>query len=172
MSEHQHFMRAALAEAEAALADGEFPVGCVLVSGGRIIGRGRRRNSAGTTLTELDHAEIVALRSLAAAGTEAAPGTITAYATMEPCLMCFATLLLNGVTTIVYAYEDAMGGGTGVALDRLPLLYREMQPRVSGGVLRAESLALFQRFFRVPANTYWQDSYLARYTLAQDIAPA
>jgi tRNA(adenine34) deaminase len=160
-------MQAALIEAEEALAAGEFPVGCVLVAGRQIVSRGRRKNSSGQSMTELDHAEMVALRTLAFSGAKF-NGPLTAYATMEPCLMCYTGLLLNGVSTIVYAYEDVMGGGTAVALDRLPPLYRTMKPEIISGICREESLQLFKRFFNNPENTYWQGSMLASYTMQQE----
>ncbi|MDA8163890.1 MAG: nucleoside deaminase [Desulfobacteraceae bacterium] len=167
MSErHEQFMREALAQAEQALAAGDFPVGCILVRGGEILARGRRVNSRGPATNELDHAEINALRELPGRP-DAAPTGIVAYSTMEPCLMCFAALLLNGVREIVYAYEDAMGGGTGLHLAHLAPLYRQMEVAVTPSVLRAESLALFRRFFADPANNYWQGSHLAAYTLNQ-----
>jgi len=164
---HMAFMQQALVEAEAALAAKEFPVGCVLVSGGEIVARGKRRNSSGPGLTELDHAEIMALRALAASSS-APPQPLVVYATMEPCLMCYAALLLNGVRTIVYAYEDVMGGATATLLDRLPSLYQTMAPQIISDVGRNESLALFRRFFNDPANEYWRGSLLARYTLQQE----
>ena len=164
---HMTFMRHALDEADAALRAKEFPVGCVLVSGNQIVARGRRKNSKGQALTELDHAEMVALRSLASA-VSGVPGPLVAYATMEPCLMCYAALLLNGVQTIVYAYEDVMGGGSTAPLDKLPPLYRTRAPEIISGVGRNESLALFRRFFSDPANDYWRGSLLADFTLQQE----
>ncbi len=167
----EKFMAEALADARQALEAGEFPVGCVLVADNRIIARGRRQNCASGPIVELDHAEIVALRTLAATGNTTDMGRVTVYSTLEPCLMCYAALLLNGIRSFVYAYEDAMGGGTTLNLDSLPPLYREMQPAVTGGVLRDESILLFNSFFRAPGNTYLQDTLLARYTLQQaDIA--
>ena len=168
-SPHHRFMGQALCLAEEALARHEFPVGCVLVEGGEVVAVGRRQNSG--EANEMDHAEIVALR----AGLGRAPaldmGRVTVYTTMEPCLMCHATLLLNGIRSIVYAYEDVMGGGTSLDLSRLAPLYRDMSVTVLGGVRRSESLALFQRFFQDPAHGYWRDSLLARHTLAQTITP-
>lgn len=163
---HESHMQLALQEATLALAEGEFPVGCVLVADDKIVARGRRRNSHAQTLAELDHAEIVALRSLATSRKKWR-SPLVAYATMEPCLMCFATLLLNGVKTVVYAFEDAMGGGTGLKLEELPPLYGQMAPTIIGGVCRSESLVLFRQFFTNPTNAYWQDSLLANYTLEQ-----
>jgi tRNA(adenine34) deaminase len=159
-------MDQALALAREALAAGEFPVGCVIVAAGQVVAEGRRLNSR-EQANELDHAEVVALRGLLAGNPEIDRGGLTVYSTMEPCLMCFATLLLNGVRRIVYAYEDAMGGGTRLDLTTLAPLYREMRLEVVPGVRRVESLALFKEFFANPANGYWQGSLLAEYTLAQ-----
>ena len=81
--------------------------------------------------------------------------------------MCYVTLLLNGIRTIVYAYEDIMGGGTRLDLNTLAPLYQEMSTAITPHVLRRESLELFKAFFADQDNTYWQDSPLARYTLEQ-----
>ena len=96
MARHEDYMKEALQEARAALAAGDFPVGCVMVYGGEIICRGRRINSIPPAENELDHAEIVALRKIFAQHPEIDRAGITVYSTMEPCLMCYVTLLLNG----------------------------------------------------------------------------
>ena len=163
----RHFMAAALIEAKAALTAGEFPVGCVLVHDGEIVARGRRHNSQGEAANELDHAEIIALRQLFATQPELDRKRITVYSTMEPCLMCFSTLLLNNIQTMVYAYEDVMGGGTNLQLAELLPLYQSMQPAITPHVMREESLELFKQFFADPRQAYWQGSMLAQYTLHQ-----
>jgi tRNA(adenine34) deaminase len=167
MTHHETYMREALLEAGKALAAGEFPVGCVMVHKDGIVSRGRRINSKTPNENELDHAEIVALRKLFAQHPEIDRSELIVYSTMEPCLMCYVTLLLNGIRTIVYGYEDVMGGGTNLALQSLNPLYREMSVAITPHVLRRESLELFKTFFADQDNTYWQDSSLARYTLAQ-----
>jgi tRNA(adenine34) deaminase len=164
--QNEYFMGLALIQARAALKAGEFPVGCIIVAAGRVVGEGRRTHSQGAA-NELDHAEVVALRELLTRAPEIEPAGLTVYSTMEPCLMCYATLLLNGVRRIVYAYEDVMGGAAGLNLATLAPLYREMRVRVDSGVRRAESLALFKEFFANQANGYWQGSLLAEYTLTQ-----
>ncbi len=158
-------MAEALAEAESALAAGEFPVGCVLVGDGRILARGHRENSRGPHFNELDHAEVVTLRTLLRRQPGIDCASLTLYSTMEPCLMCYATMLLSGIRRVVWAYEDVMGGGTSLELSRLAPLYAAMEVEVRGRVLRERSLRLFARFFRT--WTYWQDSLLATYTLEQ-----
>lgn len=167
MQEHEQYMRAALAEAELALEAGEFPVGVVLVAGGEIIVRASRRNSQAETRNEIDHAEINALRILLRDYPQVEPGRVSVYSTMEPCLMCYSTLLLSGIRRFVWAYEDVMGGGTNLALEQLNPLYQAMRVELAPAVLRRESLALFQEFFR--QHDYWQDSLLARYTLGQSL---
>ena len=170
MTNHDIHMQEALQEAIKALKAGEFPVGCVMVHEDTIISRGRRINSKAPNDNELDHAEIVTLRELFALHPEIDRSKIVVYSTMEPCLMCYVTLLLNGIRKIVYGYEDVMGGGTNLDLQSLNPLYREMPVEIIPKVLRRESLELFQSFFAAPNNTYWQDSPLARYTLAQSAA--
>lgn len=161
------FMGEALKEARTALAQREFPVGCVLVYRHRVIARGRRKGTSDGSGNELDHAEMVALRRLAKKGLATEAAAVTAFCTMEPCLMCYGALMLHGIGAIVYAYEDAMGGGTACPRERLSPLYRDSRIIVRGGVRRKESLALFKAFFSDRANRYWNASHLAEYTLKQ-----
>ena len=165
------FMTAALVLAQAALAAGEFPVGCVIADGENVVARGHRTGTAAGAENEIDHAEINALRRLY----DTMPGidrsSLTLYCTMEPCLMCFSAILLSGLGRIVYAYEDVMGGGTHCDRSSLPPLYRDAQLTVIPGLLRKKSLMLFQQFFTDSGNPYWADSLLSRYTLAQPVSP-
>jgi tRNA(adenine34) deaminase len=95
--------------------------------------------------------------------------------------MCFGALILNGIKRIVYAYEDVMGGATGLNFSR-PMssraesvnepfdiknrnIYFENRPEILGGVKRKESLLLFKKFFSDPAQSYWKDSLLCDYTM-------
>lgn len=163
--DYDHFMGEALKEAQQALEAREFPVGCVMVHAGRVIARGHRLGTADTGRNELDHAEMVVLRKWIQLKPVVHP--VTVFCTMEPCLMCFSALILHRVGEIVFAYEDAMGGGARCDRSLLSPLFREDRIRVHGGVRRGESLALFKAFFTDPAHGYWRDSHLARYTLAQ-----
>lgn len=161
------FMQAALKEAEIALAEGEFPVGCVIVYENDIIASGRRTASRGEFTNELDHAEIVALRQLAVINRDVKKENLILYSTLEPCLMCFGAILLSGISKIVYAYEDTMGGATACDLARLPFLYKNAHITITPHILRSKSLSLFKKFFRDPENDYWRESVLSKYTLVQ-----
>lgn len=164
------FMSVALDWANVALAEGDFPVGCVIADGVSVIAQGRRTGTAQGLANEIDHAEINTLRSLNDPYIEADRSRLTIYCTMEPCLMCFSAILLSGIGRVVYAYEDVMGGATGCDRSTLAPLYRDAQLTVVAGVLRERSLILFQRFFSDSKNGYWADSLLSRYTLAQPIS--
>jgi len=166
MTIDEKYMHAALQQAREASANGDFPVGCVIEYDGEIVACGKRSNSFGP-VNEMDHAEIGALRELLAADTQVAMDKVTVYCTMEPCLMCFSTLLVNGVRRFVYGYEDAMGVGTNLPLPLLSPLYRDLQVTIVGSVLRHESLELFKKFFSSPKCQYLKNTMLATYTLQQ-----
>lgn len=160
-------MTKALQEAEAAYSRGEFPVGCVIVQGGDVVASGSRTGTSSkmSRPSEIDHAEIRALKSLERSKTSFASEAAVLYCTMEPCLMCFGAIILSGIRRIVYAYEDVMGGGTGCDVKKMTPLYQNSGVEIVPGVLRAPSLQLFEKFFLAEDNLYWKNSLLERYTL-------
>ena len=163
--DYEFFMNKALEQAAQTLAAGEFPVGCVLVYRDHIIVSGFRQSSIGDKRNELDHAEIVALRQLAEVGDRVDNRRVTAFSTLEPCLMCYSALILAGIGKIVYAFEDVMGGGTGCELSRLTPLYRDCDVKIVPGILRGESLKLFKKYYADPANDYLRQSMLVEHIL-------
>ena len=165
--DYEYFMTKALQQAETALAAGEFPVGCVMVHEERIIATGAREGTTGDCTNEVDHAEMVALRRLISLKTNINLREVILFSTLEPCLMCFGALMISAIGQIIFAYEDAMGGGTRCDLTKLPPLYKENQISVIPSILRQKSLQLLKAFFANPANTYLKGSLLASYTLRQ-----
>jgi tRNA(adenine34) deaminase len=163
----KYYMNLALKEAKKALSLGEFPVGCVMVLRDQVLASGARKSSFGYNTNELDHAEIVTLRNLASLKGFDDYGNIRVYCTMEPCLMCYAALILAGIPRIVWAYEDIMGGGTKCDLSILPSLYAKSRVSIVPYVCRQESLEIFKSFFSNPHHQYWRESLLAEYTLKQ-----
>jgi len=159
----------ALEQAQKAFDQGEFPVGCVIVQDKRVIARGARQGTTRNKIffSEIDHAEIRALKYLETNDVQFDPEKSILFCTMEPCLMCFGAIILSGIKKIVYAYEDPMGGGTTCDLKKLPSLYQLSAIEVISGVLRQKSLDFFYNFFNKEDNLYWKNSYLEKYTFAQ-----
>jgi len=162
-------MEQALEQARNAFDQGQFPVGCVIVQDDRVIASGARAGTSGglSFFSEIDHAEIRALKALESSDIRFVPERAVLFCTMEPCLMCFAAIILAGIRTLVFAYEDVMGGGTGLERAHLAPLYRDAQITIVSHVLRKKSLDLFHNFFNKEANLYWKDSLLESYTLDQ-----
>ena len=139
-------MRLAFAEAEAAAATGEVPVGAVVFLGDRQIAAGQNR-----ALRDSDpsaHAEIVALRSAGRAlGNYRLPGT-TLYCTLEPCAMCAGAMIHARLERVVYGTRDPKAGADGSVLAVLnhPQLNHRIQ--VFHGVLEEQCGDLLRRFFR------------------------
>ncbi len=161
----ERYMEVAIGEARKALALNEFPVGCVIVDEQGIVCTGKREKSS--VYNEFEHAEITAIRTLYAEYPERLRNRLRIYCTMEPCLMCFSTLILNNIHSIVYGYEDVMGGGTSVELKNLSPLYATMRIEVISGVLRSACLSLFQKFFNDSPSDYLAGTLLKEYTVAQ-----
>lgn len=164
---HKYFMDLALKEARYALSLGEFPVGCVMTLDNQVLVSGARKCSSGDRPNEMDHAEMVTLRKLISLEGVDDYSRVRVYCTMEPCLMCYAAMILSGIRFIVWAYEDIMGGGTQCDLSVLPPLYADNPVSIMPYFCRQESLEIFKRFFSNPIHDYWKGSLLAEYTLKQ-----
>jgi len=147
------FMGLALEEAKKALQEGLLPVGSVVVQNGKVIGVGRRFKEGHPYL---DHAEIVSLRT--ALGKNANGEMATLYTTLEPCLMCFSTILNSRrIERIVFAIEDPYGGGTNLPKSVLTPRYQEWWPVIEGSVRRDDALILLKSFFSSTKDPYWSN---------------
>jgi len=166
---YEYHMGLALEQARKAYDRGEFPVGCVIVKGSQVIASGSRKGTSEKKggYSEIDHAEIRAIKCLETVDIRFDPGELVLFSTMEPCLMCLGAIILAGIKKIVYAYEDPMGGGTQCDLKKLPPLYETCEIDIVSGVLRRKSLDFFYKFFNKKDNLYWKNSYLESYTLEQ-----
>ena len=141
-------MREALAEAHAALATGDVPVGAVVVDAtGRILGRGRNEREATNDPTA--HAEVVALREAAAAIGDWQLTGCTLVVTLEPCVLCAGAILAARIDRVVFGAWDDKAGAAGSVVDllrerRLPYRVGE----VVGGVDERQCASLLEEFFR------------------------
>ena len=145
------WMTEALAEAVLAEANGEVPIGAVVVLNDLIIGRGHNRPIAQNDPTA--HAEMIALRNAARTlNNYRLPGT-TLYVTVEPCLMCMGALLQARVRRLVFGCYDPKAGAAGSLynVSNDPRLNHQLE--VTTGVCGDESRDLLQRFFRSKRKT-------------------
>jgi len=138
-------MRHALDAAREAEGHGDVPVGCVLVKGDTILAVGENRREIDTDPTA--HAEVVALRRAAAALSSWRMDDVTAYVTLEPCVMCAGALLNARVTRLVVGALDEKAGAVGSRYNVLadPRLLHEID--VTYDVLAEQSIELLQTFF-------------------------
>lgn len=140
-------MRAALAEAEAALATGDVPIGAVVVdASGAVVGAGRNVREAEADPT--GHAEVVALRAAARARGEWRLSGCTLVVTLEPCTMCAGAAVLARVDRVVFGAHDEKAGAVGSLWDVVRDRRLNHRPEVLAGVLAEESAVLLDTFFR------------------------
>lgn len=146
-SEDAIYMRRALElAAHARDADGEVPVGAVLVRDGGIVGEGWNRNI--TLADPSAHAEIGALRDAGQRLRNHRIPDSTLYVTLEPCAMCAMALVHARVARVVYAAADPKTGAAGSVFDTLISERHNHRVEVQGGLLADESAALLREFFR------------------------
>ncbi|MFT3776890.1 MAG: tRNA adenosine(34) deaminase TadA [Ottowia sp.] len=139
-------MRLALAEARAAAAAGEVPVGAVVVQGGRVVATGRNAPIAGRDPTA--HAEIAALRAAAARLGNYRLEGCTLYVTLEPCAMCAGALLHARLDRVVFGAADPKTGAAGGVVNLFAEPRLNHRTRVVGGVLADECGELLRAFFK------------------------
>ena len=140
------FMRAALEQARKAVAQGEVPIGAVLVRDGQVLARAHNFRELWQDPTA--HAEVVAIREAATQSGSWRLTDTTLYVTLEPCAMCVGAIILARIPRLVFGAVDPKAGACGSIID-LPA-ERRLNHRVEviGGVLEQESQKLLQTFFR------------------------
>jgi tRNA(adenine34) deaminase len=139
-------MDMAIAEARAAEAAGEVPIGCVIVRDGMVLARAGNR-----VLRDQDptaHAETIAIRQAAIAiGTERL-NDCDLYVTLEPCTMCAAAISFARIRRLYYGAVDPKGGAveSGVRFFSAPTCHH--RPEIYGGIAASEAAAMLKDFFR------------------------
>lgn len=140
-------MRLALAEAEAALATGDVPVGAVLLDAdGAVLAHGRNERERDADPTA--HAEVVAIRRAAAVRGEWRLEDATLVVTLEPCVMCAGAILAARIPRVVFGAWDEKAGAAGSVHDLLRDRRLAHRVEVVPDVLAAESTTLLRGFFR------------------------
>ena len=139
------FMQEALAEARAAAAAGEVPIGAVLVRDGKVLARSGNR-----TIRDCDptaHAEMVVVREAARLLGNYRLADTTLYVTIEPCSMCAGAIIQARVPHLVYGADDPKGGAVRSCFEILSHARLNHQVGVTSGVLAADCASILQSFF-------------------------
>ncbi len=141
----KEFMLQALALAKEAAAEGEVPVGCVIVKDGQVVGRGRNRRETGKSA--LAHAEIEAI----AQACETLGGwrlwQCDLYVTLEPCPMCAGAIVNARIPRVVFGASDKKCGACGSVCDIFSMDFNH-HPQVEKGVLEEDCGAILKDFFK------------------------
>ena len=145
-TDDDHWMSAALREADKALRHGDVPVGAVVVKNGEIVGRGHNRREVDGD--PLAHAEIVALRDAAQREGHWRLEGSTLYVTLEPCAMCAGALVNSRLETLVFGARDPKAGFCGSLADVVRDQRLNHRLEVREGVLAEECGDKLRRFFR------------------------
>ncbi len=139
------YMHMALELAREAAAEGEVPVGCIIVRGDEVVGRGRNRREQ--ERSALAHAEIEAI----AAACRKLGGwrlwECTLYVTLEPCAMCAGAILNARIPRVVFGARDSKFGAVGSVCGLFDMNFNH-HPQVEAGLLEEECAAVLQDFFR------------------------
>ena len=143
--EDRKYMEAALELAKQAAADGEVPVGCVIVRKGQIVGQGRNRRE--TEKTALGHAEIEAIADACKNLGGWRLWECTLYVTLEPCPMCAGAIINARIPRVVYGAADEKNGACGSVCDLFSMEFNH-HPAVEKGVCEEEAAQLLTEFFR------------------------
>ena len=140
-----YFMDQALELAREAAAEGEVPVGCVIVRNGEIVGRGRNRRE--TAKTALGHAEIEAISEANRNLGGWRLWDCTLYVTLEPCPMCAGAIVNARIPRVVYGASDSKCGACGSVCDLFNMDFNH-HPKVETGIREEEAAALMTEFFQ------------------------
>ena len=139
------FMEASLELAKEAAADGEVPVGCVIVRKGEIVGRGRNRREINKSA--LAHAEIEAISDACRTLGGWRLWECTLYVTLEPCPMCAGAILNARIPRVVYGASDAKCGAVRSVCSLFSMEFNH-HPQVEAGILETECAEVLTEFFQ------------------------
>lgn len=143
---HEYFMRMALAEAEAAYAEDEVPIGAVIVRDDRIIASAHNQREQLRDPTA--HAEMIAITQAAEQMESWRLEGCTLYVTLEPCPMCAGAILQARIPVVVYGAPDPKGGAVHTLYQLLADPRLNHRPQTVSGVLMEPCGAILTRFFQ------------------------
>ncbi|VVE48357.1 tRNA-specific adenosine deaminase [Pandoraea aquatica] len=139
------YMGLALAQARAAMAQGEVPVGAVVVCDGQVVAVGHNCPVSGHDPSA--HAEMQALRAAAQALGNYRLPECELYVTLEPCVMCAGAIMHARIKRVVFGASDPKTGACGSVVDLFAEPRLNHHADVVGGVMRDECVGILQTFF-------------------------
>ena len=143
---NEKYMRQALSLAQEAGADGEAPVGCVVVDAtGNVIGRGRNRREKETSATA--HAELEAIAEACKTIGDWRLADCSLYVTLEPCPMCAGAVIMSRIDKLCYGARDELTGSCGSVINLFMKPYGQ-NTQIIGGILAEECAELLSAFFK------------------------
>lgn len=146
MTEQERFMKEAIKQAKKAEALKEVPIGCVIVSDGKIIARGyNRRNTDKNTLS---HAELNAIRKASRKLGDWRLEGCTMYVTLEPCQMCSGALVQSRIDEVVIGAMNPKAGCAGSVMNLLEAEGFNHKVKITKGILEEECSRMLSDFFR------------------------
>ena len=146
MTEQEKYMKEAIRQAQKARVLEEVPIGCVIVSDGKIIARGyNRRNTDKNTLS---HAELNAIKKASKKLGDWRLEGCTMYVTLEPCQMCAGALMQSRIDRVVIGSMNPKAGCAGSVLNLLEMDGFNHKVEVEQGVLQEECSSMLSDFFR------------------------
>lgn len=151
----EHWMERALELAAHAEAEGEVPVGAVVMLDGEIVGEGWNRPIASRDPSA--HAEVLALRAAATRLQNYRLPRATLYVTLEPCPMCAGAMVHARVARVVYGAADPQAGAAGSVYNLLQAPTLNHRAQVRGGVLAERCAERLRAFFRVRRSAATDD---------------
>ncbi len=144
-SSHDYFMRLAINQARIAMANGDAPIGAIVVLDGKIIGRGRNQREEKNDPTA--HAEIMALRDAAAQLGSWRLDRCALYCTLEPCVMCAGAIVQARIEHLFYGAVDPKAGGVESVYHLLEDARMNHQVLIHAGIREKECEELLKEFF-------------------------
>lgn len=149
MTDDERYMRLALAEAKRARDREEVPVGAVVVSAGKVLGRGYNRPISRKDPTA--HAEMVAIRRACHRAGNYRLTDCDLYVTLEPCPMCIGAVVQARIRKVVFGAPDPKAGAVRSVM-RFPFEKLNHRPEFKGGLLAEECGLILKEFFRRKRN--------------------
>ncbi|MFA7032324.1 MAG: tRNA adenosine(34) deaminase TadA [Bacilli bacterium] len=146
MTREEKYMKAALKEADKALAVDEVPIGCVIVKDNHIVSRGFNKREITNDPTA--HAEIIAIRKASQKLKNWRLEGCELFVTIEPCIMCSGAIIQSRIAHVYFGACDIKGGGLGTSIDVLKAQNINHHPLVTGHILEKDCSDKIKKYFQ------------------------